>query len=170
MKPLQIVRFENHNFIAKDIPTHVKIQMEELPKESIESAVIQKVNEFYNQQINSFDDLILFASDISKKKQINEIINNLKICDPAVGSGHFLVSALNRIISIKSELGVLFFHNENRILNDYDIRIGNDILTITDGNGDFFTYNRASSNSFKVQNHILRKTSNYRKLFIWRRY
>ena len=30
-------------------------------------------------------------------KEANEIINTIKICDPAVGSGHFLVSALNEI-------------------------------------------------------------------------
>lgn len=123
-------------------------------KETIESAVIQKVNEFYNQQLGSFDDLILFASDISKKKQINEIINSLKICDPAVGSGHFLVSALNRIIAIKSELGVLFYHNENKLLSDYEISVVNDILTITDGNGELFKYNRANTGSLKVQKTI----------------
>lgn len=123
-------------------------------KETIESAVIQKVNEFYNQQLGSFDDLILFASDLSKKKQINEIINSLKICDPACGSGHFLVSALNRIIAIKSELGVLFYHNENKLLSDYEISVVNDILTITDGNGELFKYNRASAGSFKVQKTI----------------
>ena len=98
--------------------------------------------------------MILFSSDISKKKQINEIINSLKICDPAVGSGHFLVSALNRIIAIKSELGVLFYHNENRLLTDYGIRVINDVLTITDGNGEQFSYNRSSVGSFKVQKTI----------------
>ncbi|MBE5748634.1 MAG: hypothetical protein E7344_03275 [Clostridiales bacterium] len=123
-------------------------------KETIESAIIQKVNEFYKQDLKTFDDLILFSSDISKKKQINEIINSLKICDPAVGSGHFLVSALNRIIAIKSELGVLFYHNENRLLTDCDIRVVNDVLTITDGNGEQFAYNRASMGSFKVQKTI----------------
>lgn len=123
-------------------------------KETIERSVLQKVNNFYNQSLKTFDDLILFASDITKKKQINDIINSLKICDPAVGSGHFLVSALNRIIAIKSELGVLFYHNENRLLTDYEIRIINDILTITDGNGELFSYNRANAGSFKVQKTI----------------
>ena len=125
-------------------------------KETIESAVIQKVNEFYGVQLKDFDELIYFVSnsDLSKKKQINEIINNLKICDPAVGSGHFLVSALNRIIAIKSELGVLFYHNENKLLNEYEIRVVNDILTIIDGNGEPFKYNREKTNLFKVQKTI----------------
>lgn len=123
-------------------------------KETIESTVIQKVNEFYNHNLKTFDDLILFSSDLSKKRQINDIINSIRICDPAVGSGHFLVSALNRIIAIKSELGVLFYYNENRLLNDYDVRVSNDVLTISDGNGEAFTYNRANVNSLKVQKTI----------------
>lgn len=123
-------------------------------KETIESTVIQKINEFYNQRFEALDDVILFSSDSSKKKKINELINSIKICDPAVGSGHFLVSALNRIIAIKSELGVLFYHNESRLLNDYEIRVHNDVLTILDGNGEAFNYNRANVNSYKVQKTI----------------
>ena len=125
-------------------------------KETIESAVVQKVNEYYNQELKNFDELVYFVSNLNleKKKQINEIINRLKICDPAVGSGHFLVSALNRIIAVKSELGVLFYHNENKLLSDFEIRVVNDILTVTDGNGELFSYNRASAGSFKVQKTI----------------
>lgn len=51
--------------------------------------------------IKQFDELY---NKIDDKKEANEIINSLKICDPAVGSGHFLVSALNEIIAVKSEL------------------------------------------------------------------
>ncbi len=40
-------------------------------------------------------------------KLANEIIESIKICDPSVGSGHFLVSALNEMLCIKSELGIL---------------------------------------------------------------
>ncbi len=46
----------------------------------------------------------------------NEIIpRDLKICDPAVGSGHFLVSALNEIIAFKNDLKVLQDRNGKRI-------------------------------------------------------
>ena len=40
----------------------------------------------------------------SGREEANKIINELKICDPAVGSGHFLVSCLNEIIAIKADL------------------------------------------------------------------
>ena len=50
---------------------------------------------------------IAVATKFNSQKEANEIINSIKICDPAVGSGHFLVSALNEIMAIKSRLKVL---------------------------------------------------------------
>lgn len=44
---------------------------------------------------------VMDTNSFAQIKRINEIIDSLKICDPAVGSGHFLVSALNRIIVLK---------------------------------------------------------------------
>ena len=73
---------------------------------------------------------------INDKKEANEIINSLKICDPAVGSGHFLVSTLNELIAIKSELGVLM-DEKGKTLRDYEIEIingeliGNDVSIAT---------------------------------------
>ena len=55
---------------------------------------------------------------IQNRSEANDIINNLKICDPAVGSGHYLVSMLNEIIRLKSDLGILEDKNGKRI-RDY---------------------------------------------------
>ncbi|MFM9160255.1 MAG: hypothetical protein ACKOPK_20660, partial [Dolichospermum sp.] len=73
-------------------------------RETIRRAVIQKFNEVKGWHCESLTDLY---NEIRDKKEANQIINGLKICDPAVGSGHFLVSALNEIITIKSELKIL---------------------------------------------------------------
>lgn len=89
------------------------------------------------------------GSQISRK-EANDLINTLRVCDPAVGSGHFLVSALNEIIVIKSELGILMDEN-GKTLRDYDISIVNDELVITDENGDVFAYNPNSKESTRVQ-------------------
>lgn len=51
--------------------------------------------------------LMICMKKIEDKQEANQIINSIKICDPAVGSGHFLVSALNEIIALKSELNIL---------------------------------------------------------------
>ena len=116
-------------------------------KQSIRLAVVEKFNEVKKWNIKHFDELY---NKIENKKEASEIINSLKICDPAVGSGHFLVSALNEIIAIKSELGVLL-DEKNKTLRDYEIEILNDELIITDENENIFAYNAKNTESNRVQ-------------------
>lgn len=52
------------------------------------------------------------AEDNTFLKNISSIISSVKIIDPAVGSGHFLVSALNELLLLRSELGLLYLNNE----------------------------------------------------------
>ena len=112
-----------------------------ISRESIREAVIQKfkdtsLSEFRN--LSNFEDI---KDKIEDRKHANKIINSLKICDPAVGSGHFLVSALNEIIAIKSELGILQYKNGYRIKN-YKIEVFNDELIIIDNETEeIFDYN-----------------------------
>jgi hypothetical protein len=109
-------------------------------------AVVQKFNEIKQWNCVSFEEL---KEKIEDKREANAIINTLKICDPAVGSGHFLVSALNEIIGIKSELGVLFDRN-NRRITDYKITVVNDELEIKEiYNDTFFVYRKT-----KIVNEI----------------
>jgi len=116
-------------------------------KETIRRAVIQKFNDVKNWNCQNIDDLY---NKIEDKKEANTIINSLKICDPAVGSGHFLVSALNEIIAIKSELKILLDKN-GKTLRDYQITVENDELIIINEDGEFFTYNPNNQESQRVQ-------------------
>jgi very-short-patch-repair endonuclease len=102
------------------------------------------------RRIETFVDLHNIIGTEVSKQEANEIINSLKICDPAVGSGHFLVSALNEIISIKSELKILQ-DRSGKTLRDYHITIENDELIITDEDGDLFQYVSTSPEKQRVQ-------------------
>jgi very-short-patch-repair endonuclease len=73
------------------------------------------------------------------RQQANDIVNSLKICDPAVGSGHFLVSALNEIIAVKNDLKILQDRNGKR-LKEYQVEVVNDELIVTDEEGELFEY------------------------------
>jgi hypothetical protein len=111
-------------------------------RQSIRMAVVQKFKDKYSWNIEQFDDIKNYLADRKSVKDIlefNTVINSLRICDPAVGSGHFLVSALNEIIAIKYELGLLADSSGSRI-RDYEIIIENDELIITNNNGDIFEY------------------------------
>jgi very-short-patch-repair endonuclease/type II restriction/modification system DNA methylase subunit YeeA len=71
--------------------------------------------------------------------EANNIVNSIKICDPAVGSGHFLVSALNEIIAVKNDLKILQ-DREGKRLKEYQIEVVNDELIVTDEDGELFEY------------------------------
>jgi len=112
-------------------------------RETIQKVIVHKFNERYQIDCENFDDLKNFVGKRFKPKDIlefNGLINELKICDPAVGSGHFLVSALNEIIAAKAELMILADKEGIRI-NGYEIKIENDELIITyNDNTEIFEY------------------------------
>ena len=95
-------------------------------------------------------DLTEIYDKIEDRKEANAIVNSLKICDPAVGSGHFLVSALNEIIAIKSHLRILL-DREGLRLKEYSVEVENDELIVTDDDGKLFDYNHKSKESQRIQ-------------------
>jgi very-short-patch-repair endonuclease len=82
--------------------------------------------------------------------EANTLINSLKICDPAVGSGHFLVSALNEIIAVKNDLRVLQDRSGKR-LKEYGVSVVNDELVVTDEDGELYEYNPNNPESQRIQ-------------------
>jgi adenine-specific DNA-methyltransferase len=111
-------------------------------RQTIRQTVVNKFKEKYNWKAETFEDLHNYVSDnrsVKFIKEYNELINSITICDPAVGSGHFLVSALNELIAIKSELGILA-DSHGRRLGDYIATVENDELQVTTKDGNFFTY------------------------------
>ncbi|TAG58262.1 MAG: class I SAM-dependent DNA methyltransferase, partial [Cytophagales bacterium] len=125
-------------------------------RESIRRAVIEKfqkyanLNKLGNLKLDTIEEIYEHIFRRIPFKDANEIINSLKICDPAVGSGHFLVSALNEIIAIKSELGVLIDENE-KTLRDINIEVIDDELDIRDENNDKYVYNFRNKESSRIQ-------------------
>ena len=116
-------------------------------KDTISSTVLQKFREVKGWDCLTINDLYNKISDL---KEANEIFNSIKICDPAVGSGHFLVSALNEMIALKSELGILI-DREGRRLKDYKIVVENDELIISDNEYGIFKYIPYNHESQRIQ-------------------
>jgi len=99
------------------------------------------VSSYSIRDFETLDDVYEQIGDdrLFTRQQANEIVNSIKICDPAVGSGHFLVSALNEMIATKSELKILQDRNGKR-LKEYQVEVVNDELIVTDEDGELFEY------------------------------
>ncbi|CUX06947.1 putative type IIS restriction/modification enzyme [Agrobacterium fabacearum S56] len=109
----------------------------------IERTVLQAFKQYNKEWIlTDIDDLKNNITDRSKASilRLNAVIDRLKICDPAVGSGHFLVACLNELIALKSRIGILADAQGNR-LSDYLVEVDNDDLIVFHASTDeVFTY------------------------------
>lgn len=118
-------------------------------REALTRTVLGKFNEHYGWRLGSYRELLNKDLDI---EEANRIIDGLKICDPSVGSGHFLVSALNEILRIKFELGILTDREGLRIMpRDYSVTVENDELVVMNSDGSLFCYNPMNKESRRIQ-------------------
>ncbi len=116
-------------------------------RETIHKAVVQKFNETKKWNCTTIEALY---DKIEDRKEANRIVNSIKICDPAVGSGHFLVSALNEMIAVKNDLKILQDRDGKR-LKEYQVEVVNDELIVTDEEGELFEYNPTNKESQRIQ-------------------
>jgi len=116
-------------------------------RETIRKATVQKFNETKQWNCSTVEELYNEIKDI---KEANEIVNTIRICDPAVGSGHFLVSALNEMIAVKNDLKILSDRSGKR-LKEYHVEVVNDELIVTDEEGELFDYNPKNKESQRIQ-------------------
>jgi len=110
-----------------------------ISQETIRRAVVGKFNDAMGWHCRDYDELK--DKDLDDLRKANDIVDSLKVCDPSVGSGHFLVSVLNEIIRTKYDLGILLDCEGRRIKKqDYSIEIVNDELMVSDADGEPFAY------------------------------
>ncbi|MGL2778266.1 DUF7149 domain-containing protein [Helicobacter pylori] len=107
-------------------------------KESITPIVLDKFNATYQWDCENLKALREkidrnFSSNEKAKEYLNTLLT-LRICDPAVGSGHFLVSALNEMVLIAYELGLI------ASLYRHDLRLENDEIIIHTPEDKVFKY------------------------------
>ncbi|MBZ7973061.1 DUF7149 domain-containing protein [Campylobacter molothri] len=100
-------------------------------EESITKVVLDKFNAKFDLEAKDISELRKALRKEDKKAQ-KELLNSIKICDPAVGSGHFLVSALNVMIKIYDQLN-LFEH-------EFYLKLENDEILIQNNFNDYISY------------------------------
>ncbi|WP_154405024.1 class I SAM-dependent DNA methyltransferase [Helicobacter pylori] len=120
--------------------------------ESIKTIVLDKFNQKYNIECKDLKELKNYLKNNykeDKRKEYLQVLLALRICDPAVGSGHFLVSALNEMVRIAYELGLIA-----SLPLDATLELENDEILIKFSNKPFI-YTRPSSE--KEQSHHIQK-------------
>ena len=127
-----------------------------MSREAIRQTVVWKFNEVMGWNCKDYE--ALRDKDIEDYVKANALVDSLRICDPAVGSGHFLVSVLNEIIRTKYDLGILLDCDGKRIKKqDYNIDIENDELLVSDEDGLPFVYVPGNPESQRVQEALFKE-------------
>ncbi|GAA8142143.1 class I SAM-dependent DNA methyltransferase [Helicobacter pylori] len=112
-------------------------------KESITPIVRDKFNAIYQWDCKDLEALREKIDRNFSNEKAKEYLNTLltlRICDPAVGSGHFLVSALNKMVFIAYELGLI------ASLHRYELKLENDEIIIHyKPTGEIFNYTKPHS-------------------------
>ncbi|WP_120925342.1 DUF7149 domain-containing protein [Helicobacter pylori] len=124
-------------------------------KESISKIVLDKFNQKYNTECEKLEELKNYLKNDSykedKRKEYLQLLLTLRVCDPAVGSGHFLVSALNEMVWIAYELGLI------ASLHRYDLKLENDEIIIHTPENKIFNYTKPHSENdphHKIQKEL----------------
>ncbi len=107
--------------------------------ESITPIVLDKFNQKYNIECEDLKELKNYLKNNynykeDKRKEYLQVLLALRICDPAVGSGHFLVSALNEMVRVAYELGLIIS------LYACDLKLENDEIIIHTPENKIFNY------------------------------
>lgn len=111
-------------------------------KESITPIVLDKFNQTYKIECENLKELKNYLKNSykeDKRKEYLQLLLTLRVCDPAVGSGHFLVSALNEMVWIAYELGLI------ASLYACDLKLENDEIIFTTQMGEIFNYKKPHS-------------------------
>ncbi len=131
--------------------------------ESITPIVLDKFNAIYEWDCKDLEALrgkIDRNFSDQKAKEYLQVLLALRVCDPAVGSGHFLVSALNEMVRVAYELGLI------ASLYRHSLRLENDEIIIHHTQtGEIFNYKKPHSEN-DPHHHIQKELFELKKSII----
>ncbi|TDG04627.1 SAM-dependent DNA methyltransferase [Paraburkholderia guartelaensis] len=112
----------------------------QLARPAITQAALNRLNRTMGWRCTNIDQLSELIGEFigessEKRDEARAILDSLRICDPAVGSGHLLVSALNELLALKVRLGLLNAH-DREALSACRIDVTADRLCVTHANGE----------------------------------
>ena len=145
----EIRRHEEHS----PVPEYI---IHYLCRKTLVKTVIQVFNQFEGWECSNIKELRI--KTLINPKVANDIFNTIRICDPVVASGRFLICFLNEIITLKSNLGLLLDKRGLPVIN-YRFQTEKLHLYITDVSGRDYQYNPRNPESQRLRETLFHETS-----------
>lgn len=117
--PREIVEYMCQSSISVYLKNNCKVNLTYLESKKI-------INEICLKEINVSNDLNELNTTtknfiIENSKHLDELFSNIKVCDPAIGSGAFAVTMMNLIVKLRK---VVNFSNLSNVYNyDYKLKL-----------------------------------------------
>ncbi|MEX3952635.1 N-6 DNA methylase [Paraburkholderia sp. EG287B] len=128
----------------------------QLARPAITEAALNRLNRARGWHCTNIDQLSeLIGDSIENRDEARAILDSLRICDPAVGSGHLLVSALNELLALKVRLGLLNAQ-DREALGACRIDVTADRLCVRHANGEPLTRERNGTTIRKIEAALFR--------------
>ncbi len=121
--PENLKKKHGAHYTPKEIVEYIcKKSLSEYLKVNLDHNFQEDIDKLINYARFPDDTIRLSENKINKLKfdkiflqNSDKLLNDIKICDPAVGSGAFIIGALNFIINIKK---IIFYFSKNEILTN----------------------------------------------------
>ncbi|MDR3268993.1 MAG: Eco57I restriction-modification methylase domain-containing protein [Tannerella sp.] len=122
-------------------------------------AVMRAVLHCFNEAIGcDCTNLMELSYKISDNiAEANETFNTLRFCDPAMRTGYFLITLLNEMIAVKSQLGILA-DKEGNPLFQYQVAVnGKDLAVFDKKRFDTYPFMASNPESRRIQIALLQE-------------
>ncbi|MGF7217311.1 hypothetical protein GGR92_003484 [Spirosoma lacussanchae] len=130
--------FERFSAEAGQPPLVPSPAIDYLVRQTIRKLVISRFNEQFGWDCTAVASLADRLKEVDLS-EANALVNRVRLVDPAAGSGRWLAAALNELVALKAELGILI-DPAGRRLSQYDITVADTELIIADASGELFRY------------------------------
>lgn len=109
----------------------------QVAREAVRPAVVARFNQQFGWHCTDVQALREQLEQVGLA-EATAVFDSLRLVDPAMGSGRYLVSALNELIALKAELDLLA-DAKGRPLSHYTLTVANDELLVTNADGEVAT-------------------------------
>ena len=121
--PREIVHYMCQQSILNYLETNTKIKRRDLEKFVLEGDNYLELTKLYeSKKIEAESDWTLPKSIKQNYELLDKLLTDIKIVDPAVGSGAFPMGMMNELVKLRQILSIYFSENKQKTRTDYNLK------------------------------------------------